>query len=219
MKNNSFPSEIFPEGVQFVPMQLCDMEEDPIFPNPNLLNYYIGLKNRTLYITEDISVDSLIEYTKLIIQFNRQDAGKPIEDRQPIKIMIFSYGGELDIALHFMEICKISTTPIYTYNLGVAMSAAFYILLTGKKRFALRDSQVLIHQGSGGAGGTYEQVQSITRQYAERVTRLEAYLLERTNISKQKFNREKGKEWFVNGEDQLNLGIVDEMVDSIDVLL
>lgn len=137
-----------------------------VSPLPSLNEYetYLDLNERIIYIDFDID-DTLIEYSRRIIRWNRQDKDIPIEERKPIKVLVNSYGGSLDACLHFIDTLLLSKTPVYTYNVGVAMSAGFYIMLAGSQRFAYPNAQFLIHSGSGGAAGTYEQSKSQMEHY------------------------------------------------------
>lgn len=202
-------------GEQLLPQ----ISEALSFPDPELRSYYEALSNRIIYITNEITSDYLLSYSKLIFEFNREDKDLPIEQRQPIKFLLYTPGGELDAALHFMEICRISKTPIYTYNLGICYSGGTAMLLAGTKRFALRNSQALIHCGSGVIDGNYDQVQKFAKQYQKKIEFFTQYLLRRTKISAKEYNKHKNEEWFLNDEEQKKFGIVDEMIESIDDMI
>lgn len=205
------------EGVIGVPLKLPTV--DSCLPDPYLYEYYDGIKNRTLYLEDDIGPEVILLMSKMILAWNREDKDLPVEERKPIKVMIYSYGGEVDATLHFIDLCLASKTPIYTYNMGVAMSGGFYILLAGSKRFAFKNSQSLCHQGSGSFTGEAENIKSHTTQYNKILNKLYDYVLERTTIPKDVFNKKKKTEWFINGDEQIKLGIVDKLIDSIDELI
>lgn len=205
----------FLEGL---PLALGLGKEDAVLPEPSLVKYYDNLRNRVMYIENELVREYLIEFTKMVIAWNKEDKNVPVEKRKPIKIMIYSYGGEIDSVQHFIDICLLSKTPIWTYNLGVAMSGGFYILLAGSKRFALKNSQALLHEGSGGTNGTAEQVRNQQAQYTKQLKTLAEYTLERTKITKEVYSRKKKSEWYINGEEQVSYGIVDKIITDIDDL-
>lgn len=196
------------------------LPEDSTLPDPERLMYYDGLKNRTLYLENEIDREYLIDFSKMIIAFNREDDGKgiPVEKRKPIKILIFSYGGEIDATQHLLDMIAISKTPVYTINFGVAMSGGLYVLLAGHKRFALKNSQALIHEGSGAMEGTAEQVRTHQAQYTKQLKLLSDFVIDRTKISKELYGRKKKTEWFINGTEQVEYGIVDKLIDDISEL-
>lgn len=183
-------------------------------PDPELVNYYRDYEDRKIYIDFDIE-DSTFEITKQILEYNRQDLGKKIEDRKPITVYIMSYGGDLYQAYALIGTMLSSVTPIYTVNMGVAMSAGLLILLAGHRRYAMRYSTAMIHSGSGGAQGTYEQMEEQQKNYKKLIEQMRAYILERTKMDSKLFSKQKSKEWYITDKEQVELGIVDKVVDNI----
>ena len=187
-------------------------------PDPELVTYYRNLEDRVIWI--DYGVDeSILEVSKLIMYFNKLDKDIPIEDRQPIKILLYSYGGDGQACFSLLDIIALSKTPVWTINMGVAMSAGLLILLAGHKRFCLKNSTALAHSGSGGTSGTFEQTEAQMKDYQRFVKTMRDYIIERTDIDTKTLNKYKNKEWFLYSEDQLKYGIVDKIIDDIDEIL
>ncbi len=196
-------------------VQIPENLENIKLPDPSLLQFYKNVQDRVIWI--DFSIDdNLLDVVKLIIEINKRDAGIPSEDREPIKICIFSYGGNIDSTFTMIDVCRLSKTPIITINFGVAMSAGILIFLAGHKRLTFNWSQFLIHSGSGGAAGTYEQTEAAMQNYKKAIEIMRKYILERTNIDTKLFNRNKSKEWYIYAEESLSLGICDKIIDDID---
>lgn len=201
--------------------EIADAGANLQLPNPGLVSYYkdISPKNRMLYITRDID-DSLLEEIRHIIRWNMEDemAGIPVEKRVPIKILILSYGGTLDVCLAILDIIRLSKTKVITINLGVAASAACMIFMAGHERYALRNSWCLVHQGSGGAQGTYGQAEAQMENYKKLVKRMEELILEFTKIDAKTYARKRSKEWYLYPDEMVNLGIADYIVDDMSQL-
>lgn len=196
---------------------LGDTEAGGGLPDPSLLMFYKNLANREIWLDDSITGDTL-EISKLILYFNKQDEGIPVEDRKPIKIFIYSYGGEVSACFNVIDTIGMSKTPIYTYNMGVAMSAAFLILIAGHKRFATERAVGLIHSGSGGTQGTYEQTEAQMKDYKHAVSVMREFILERTNIDQKLLTKNKSTEWYLYKDDLINYGIVDKIIESADEL-
>lgn len=198
--------------------EISDCGANLQLPNPGLVSYYkdIRSKYRMLYITRDID-DSLMEEIRHIIRWNMEDEmnGIPIEERVPIKILILSYGGALDMCFSILDIMRLSKTKIITVNLGVAASAACMIYLCGHERYMLRNSWCLLHQGSGGASGTYGQAEAQMENYKKLVKRMEEIILKSSKIDPKVYNRKKSKEWYIYAEESIDLGITDHIVENI----
>ena len=88
-----------------------------------------------------------------------------------------------------------------------------------KKRYALKNSEALIHQGSGNTGGTAEQVQSAVKQYIKELKILDNNIIERTKITDKLLSKNKNKEWYMFSDEQVEYGIVDKVIDNINEIL
>lgn len=187
-------------------------------PSPELLTYYRDLEDRIIWIDYEVE-ESILEVSKLIMHFNKLDKDIPTEERKPIKLLVYSYGGDGQACFSLIDIIAISKTPIYTYNMGVAMSAGLLILIAGHKRFCLKNSTALAHSGSGGACGTFEQTEAQMKDYQRFVQTMRDYILERTNIDVKTFNKYKNKEWYLYAEDQIKYHIVDKIIDDISEIM
>lgn len=65
-------------------------------PSPELLTYYQNLSHRVLWLDSEVD-DYWLEFSRKIIEWNREDKGIDTKDRKPIMLMFFSYGGSLDV--------------------------------------------------------------------------------------------------------------------------
>ena len=191
--------------------------ENMQLPNPELLTYYKDKKDRVLWIEGEIN-DALFELSKLILGYNKEDKNIPVEGRKPIKIFINSPGGDLDSTLAFIGLMNISKTPIWTINACWAYSAAGLILMAGHKRYALPNTECLIHSGSGQLGGSYEQTAEQMKNYKYLVDKMRDFILSRTKIDQKLFKKQSSKDWYIYTDEMLSLGIVDEVVNDLDIL-
>ena len=160
-----------------IPEEVADMK----LPSPDLVRYYKDYDDRNISIDFDID-DSLFDVTKQILEYNRKDRDIPVEKRKPINIYIMSFGGELYPAYALISTILASKTPVNTINMGVAMSAGLLILLAGHKRYAMKYSTAMIHQGSGGAQGTFSEMEEQQKNYRKLIDSMRDYILERTKI-------------------------------------
>lgn len=186
-------------------------------PNPDLLTYYKDEQDRVLWIEGEIG-DGLFELSKMILRYNMEDKNIPVEDRKPIKIFINSPGGDLDSTLAFIGMMNISKTPIWTIDACWAYSAAGLILMAGHKRYALPNTECLIHSGSGQLGGSYEQTTEQMKNYKYLVDKMRDFILSKTKIDQKLFKKNSQKDWYIYDDEMLNLGIVDEIINDLDIL-
>lgn len=189
-------------------------------PDPELKEYYQQIQDRVLWLDFEIN-ENILALSKLILRYNKEDEGNniPVEKRKPIKILIYSLGGDAHLTIHFIKLIEISKTPIYTYNMGIAFSGAFYILIAGHKKFALKDSFALYHSGSGGTAGTYEQTLAQMNEYKMIQKVLETHFLAKTKVDKAIFNKQKKTEWYMDSSQQLKNGVADAIIENINDLV
>lgn len=187
-------------------------------PDPGLLQYYANAEDRNYWIDFEID-DRLLIIAREIIKYNQIDKDIPVEDRKPIVLWIFSEGGLMDVCYSFLDVCALSKTPIITINVGIAMSAALLILLAGHKRYALSMSDALMHSGSGGAVGTYEQAEATMDNYKKNIEKMRKYILNRTGMDPKTYNRKKNKEWYLDAAEQVEYGVVHGILNSLDEIL
>lgn len=203
-----------------VPMQVLipNNLENLQLPSPELLTYYRNLEERVIWI--DYGVDeSILEVSKLIMYFNKEDKDIPVEQRKPIKLLLYSYGGDGQACFSLLDIISLSKTPVWCVNMGVAMSAGLLILLAGHKRFCLKNSTALAHSGSGGTSGSYESTEAQMKDYKHFVQTMRDYIIERTNIDQKLMNKKKSQEWYIYASEQVRLGVVDKIIDDIDEIM
>ena len=81
------------------------------------------------------------------------------------------------------------------------------------------NSQCLIHTGSGSVSGTFDQTTEQMKNYKQLVDKMKDFILSHTKIDQKLFNKNKSKDWFINTEEQLSLGIVDKIVDDLDEII
>ena len=187
-------------------------------PSPELLTYYRNMEDRVIWIDYGID-ESVLEVSRLIMHFNKLDKGVPVEERRPIKLLLYSYGGDGVACFSLLDVIALSKTPVYTVNMGVSMSAGLLILLAGHKRFCLKNSTALAHSGSGGTSGTYEQTEAQMKDYKRFVDTMRDYIIERTNIDTKTLNKYKNKEWYIYSDEQVKYHICDKIVDDIDEIM
>ena len=187
-------------------------------PDPSLLWYYEDLEDRVYQLVGEVD-EGLLDFSRHVIRWNREDKDKPVEERKPIKLFFFSPGGSLDINYSVIDIIRLSKTPIIGINMGVCCSAAAYIYLACHKRYMLPHSYFVFHQGSSQMSGTYGEVVAIMTDYQNQVAELSSFMEERTTYSIEEITDNIVTEWYVREEEALEKGVCHEVIEDIEVLL
>lgn len=200
--------------------ELFDLDIPDELPAGMQYEYYQGLKNRELWLDTDVSVDEgTLTLIKQILRWNREDKGKPVEERQPIVLYCFSFGGEIDTCYSLVDVINCSTTPVYTVNVGRCMSAASIVYISGKKRFAFERSSFLFHQGSGTVSGNYDEVDSQMEDYKKKVAALSDIIKKYTKYTDSEIKKNIKKEWYISSEDAIKHGVCDKIITNLDEVI
>ena len=179
---------------------------------PDVMNTTANLKREMTIGDIDEEVGETVE--AIIKYWNKVDdeLNIPIEERLPIKIYIDSSGGSLHATFTIIDAIKLSKTPIYTINIGMAFSGGFFIFLAGHKRIAYPHSVFLYHEGSTGMG---RQDAGKFRNYAAFYERLllelKAVVLENTKITEEEYEKHKLDDWWIYTDEALEKSICDEI--------
>lgn len=190
------------------------------YPDPAEYTYWKARENRTFYIDYEIEEDyCLMDLSKVIIQMNMEEKDVPVEELKPIYLYVHSYGGDIEQANFFCDLCMSSRIPIVTIAMGAAMSAGFLIMLAGHRRYAFKHSQLLVHTGSGTLSGTAEQIEEAQKNYKKQINEMKEYILSRTSIDEKTFNKNKAKDWYLTTEELLKYNVVDKLIENFDEII
>lgn len=192
--------------------------ENMTLPAPEMVNFWRLSENRIFYIDFEID-EAVMEIEKAIIAINIADKGISAEERKPIKIFINTLGGLLAETFSLCSTIMLSKTKVITVNVGEAYSAGCLILLAGHERYTFPYGKAMIHTGSGGVQGTYEQTEQAQKIYKKQIDEMGAYILERSQMDDKVYKRNKAKDWYLDAEEQIKYGIVSEIVTDLDTIL
>ena len=138
---------------------------------------------------------NLLNLQRMILRWNMEDAGRPVEQRKPIHLYIMSYGGDVDYMWSLIDTIEASVTPVITVDMGVAASAAGLIFMAGHRRLMTRRAKVVIHEGSAKLAGDAVKVMDASESYKRVVKQMKDYILSRTGIASSALNRQKCHDW------------------------
>ena len=182
-------------------------------PDPAELSYWHLRKQRVFWVDFELEDDyQLIDLAKVIVQMNMEERDIPEDELKPIQIWIMSYGGDISQANFMCSLMETSRIPIITVATGAAMSAGFLLLISGKRRYAFEQSEILIHAGSAGFQGTASEIEEAQKSYKAQLNKMKEYILTHTKITEKQFNQKRNKDWYVTGQELVDLGIVDKIV-------
>lgn len=185
--------------------------------DPSLVNFYNDLENRIYWLDDEIN-NYTFDLVQYIIRWNREDKDIPIEQRKPIRIIIDCPGGHLTVSETVSNIIKMSKTPVYGIGLGYIASGATVIYLSCHKKFALPNSVFVLHKGScSGVSGTYDEIVAFARDYEKQMDTLIDFYIDNTKYTEKEIEENIQTDWYIRTAEALEKGIVDELIDNIDI--
>ena len=192
----------------------CDFNEASILKNWGVdeVFYLRNLRQRKLYLSEDIDsciIDTIVRH---ILQYNADDKGIPVEQRKPILLYVSSNGGEVDPGFELIDVILQSKTPVYTINLGYQYSMGFLIGLAGHKRFASKTAKFLMHDGTDfviNSGAKAQDQMEFNKRMSQRV---KEYILSRSKISSDEYDSKLRVEWYLFADEAKKKGFCDYII-------
>ena len=203
------------EFVIGLPEELFDTK----LPNSYSLKYYQDLNERTIWINDEINGDLTHELVHYIMKWNKEDKDIPEMDRQPIRLLFDSPGGDLDAQAAICSIIELSKTPVIGIAIGMVASAASYIYLSCHARLALKSSYFILHKGSAALSGDFDNIMSSIDDYKKEIDKLINFIIERSKYTRAEVEEQIKKDWYVRAPEALQKGLVDEIITDINALL
>lgn len=186
-------------------------------PDPVLRSMYLDEQDR-IYRLDHQLTNSDLDLVDMILKCNKEDKGKPVEDRIPIKVYIASPGGDVVTLWSIIQAIQYSKTPVYTVNISFAYSAAAEILVAGHKRYSMPGTQTMFHRGSAFYGGEQSTVESQKKHFDKLEDKLRDFLLSHTSISPKAYKKNASSDIYYDEYDCLKNGVIDEILTDYDVL-
>lgn len=204
--------------IQLLYIALPQNLENMTLPSPEMVNYWRLAEERIFYIDYEID-EGVLEIQRAIIAINIADRDIEPSMRKKIRIFIDSPGGLLGETMSLATTIILSKTPVITINIAEAYSGGALLLLAGHERYAFPYSKAMIHTGSGGVQGTYEQTEQAQKVYKKQVDEMGSYILERSGMDEKIYKKNKAKDWYMDSEEQIKYGLAHKIVTNLDEIL
>jgi ATP-dependent Clp protease protease subunit len=168
------------------------------------------LKDRIVFIGTAIDdhVANLVVAQMLFLQME--------DPKRDINIYINSPGGSVTAGLAIYDTMQYVTCDVATYCVGVAASMGAILLTAGTKgkRYALPNSDIMIHQVSGGAQGTASDVERTVEYMFKLKKRLISILAYHTGKTDEQIQYDSDRDYWITAQQAKEYGLVDEVVKS-----
>ena len=169
-----------------------------------------GLKDRIIFLGTAID-DGVANSIIAQLLFLQMEDGK-----KDISIYINSPGGSVTAGLAIYDTMQFLTCDVNTYCIGMAASMGAVLLAAGTKgkRYALPNSDIMIHQVSGGAQGTASDVERTVEFMYKLKKRLTRILAESTGKTEEQVKHDSDRDYYMSATEAKDYGLVDVVVSS-----
>jgi len=167
---------------------------------------------RIVYLHSEVSEHSIAHVISQLLHLANLN-------RNPIYLVVSTYGGSIDEMFSLYDIIKFLPCPVHTVGLGKVMSAGVLLLAAGVKgkRLMGASARIMIHPLSGGVFGNIFELENQTKE-ARRLQELMVNALVKETTMKQKQVTETIMkpmlDYYLTPQQAIELGIVDKVIGS-----
>ncbi len=166
------------------------------------------LKDRIIFLGEPVTDATA---SLVVAQLLFLDAEDPDKD---INLYINSPGGSVTAGMAIYDTMRFIKADVSTICVGMAASMGAFLLAGGQKgkRFALPNSEIMIHQPLGGARGQATDIQIHAEQILKTKKKLNQMLAENTGKPFETIAADTERDFFMSAEEAKNYGIIDSVI-------
>jgi ATP-dependent clp protease, proteolytic subunit clpP len=168
------------------------------------------LKDRIIFLSGEVN-DQMSDI--IIAQLLFLESEDPDKD---IQFYINSPGGVVTSGLAIYDTMNYIKPDVSTICIGQAASMGAVLLSSGTKgkRFSLPNSNIMIHQPSGGAQGQASDIVIQAEQIIKIKERLNHILASNTDQDLEKIEKDTDRDFAMTAEEALNYGLIDQVIES-----
>ena len=140
------------------------------------------------------------------------------DPKKEIKLYINSPGGSVTAGMAIYDTMQYVKAPVSTVCVGLAASMAAILLSAGEngKRFALPNSEILLHQVMGEAGGQAVEIEISAKHIVKIKNRLNEILSKHTGQPLSKVEVDTDRDFYLSASEAKTYGIIDKVIDNRD---
>ena len=166
------------------------------------------LKERVIFLVGPVEdyMDNLVVAQLLFLESENPD--------KDISLYINSPGGSVSAGLAIFDTMNFIKPEVSTLCTGMAASMGAFLLAAGAKgkRFSLPNSNIMIHQPSGGARGQATDIEIHAREILKTREQLNKILAERTGQTLAKIEQDVERDYFMSADEAKNYGLIDQVI-------
>ena len=168
------------------------------------------LKERIIFLGEEVTDVSASLIVAQLLFLESEDPGKDIN------LYINSPGGSVTAGMAIYDTMNYVKCDVSTICMGLAASMGAFLLSSGAKgkRLALPNSEIMIHQPSGGAKGQATEIQIVAENILKTKKKLNEILAANTGQPVEKITQDTERDNFMSAEEAQAYGLIDRVITN-----
>ncbi|WP_340015218.1 ATP-dependent Clp endopeptidase proteolytic subunit ClpP [Paenibacillus sp. FSL K6-1318] len=169
------------------------------------------LKDRIIFLGSDVND---VVANAIMAQMLFLAAEDPEKD---IHLYINSPGGSITAGMAIYDTMQFIKPDVSTICVGMAASMGAFLLNAGAKgkRFALPNSEIMIHQPLGGAQGQATDIEIRARRILKMRDTLNRIISERSGQPLEKIEKDTDRDYFMSAAEAAEYGIIDKVIENV----
>ena len=166
------------------------------------------LKDRIIFLGEEVNETTASLVVAQLLFLESEDPNKDIQ------LYINSPGGMVTAGMAIYDTMQYIKCDVSTICIGLAASMGAFLLAGGTKgkRFALPNSEIMIHQPSGGAKGQATEIQIAAEHILRTKKKLNEILAANTGKPLEVIQQDTERDNFMSAEEAKEYGLIDEVI-------
>ena len=168
------------------------------------------LNDRIIFLGEEVTDVSANLIVAQLLFLESEDPGKDIH------MYINSPGGSVSAGLAIYDTMQYIKCDVYTICIGMAASMGAFLLAGGTKgkRMALPNSEIMIHQPSGGAQGQATEIKIVAEQILKTKRKLNEILAANTGKPLEQIEIDTERDNYMSAEEAKAYGLIDNVITN-----
>lgn len=168
------------------------------------------LKERIVFLGEEVNDTTASLVVAQLLFLESEDPDKDIY------LYINSPGGSITAGMAIYDTMQYIKPQVSTLCIGMAASMGAFLLAAGEKgkRFALPNSEIMIHQPLGGFKGQATDIDIHAKRILKTKDTLNRILSERTGKSMEKIQHDVERDYFMSSDEAMEYGLIDEVISK-----
>ena len=170
--------------------------------------YSLLLEERIIILNGEIDDNLAMNIVAQLLYLYNKNSTKDIN------LYINSPGGSISAGMAIYDTMNFIKCDVSTIGIGMCASMGAFLLSSGKKgkRFALKNSEIMIHQPLGGAKGQVSDISIVTKRLISIKNNINNILAQNTNKDLKQIEADCERDYYMTSQEAKDYGLIDEII-------